>query len=301
MSNPIVSVVMTTFGHEEYIKEAIEGVLMQDCNFNYELIIANDCSPDNTDGIVHEILKEHARAHFVKYTRHEDNLGMLSNFMWSLKEATGEFIAICEGDDYWIDPYKLQKQVNYLRSNEGYGAVFTDTDYLYQRNAKVIRSFDKKNRLQIPSGQVTEDLLYKNLYKTCTVLFRNRNLNELFSILYREQFLLGDKPLWLFLSESMKFGYLPESTSVRRVLATSASHYERLEDNIRFRRSSFRVSIFFANRNDISLDKKAYKKIYVRSLFKYAYQNRMITAAIRHFLFRRIFRKSRCRKSIMNC
>lgn len=296
MRNPVVSVVMTTFGHERYIKEAIEGVLMQACSFNYELIISNDCSPDNTDEIVRGILKVHEQAHLVKYTRHQDNLGMLSNFIWSLREARGEYIAICEGDDFWIDQHKLQKQVNFLENNEGYGVVFTDTDYFYQRSGRMVKSFDKKNRLYIPTGHVTSDLLYRNLYKTCTVLFRNEEFSNLFSLLSREKFLLGDKPLWLYLSESMKFGYLSESTAVRRVLDNSASHYDKLEDNLRFRRSSYKVSLLFADRNNITLDKVVYKKIYLKSMLKYAYQNKMIVSAIRHFLWRTIYPK--CRKAV---
>ncbi|WP_222165298.1 glycosyltransferase family 2 protein [Edaphocola aurantiacus] len=120
MNEFVVSVVMITYGHEHYIRQAIEGVLMQECNFKINLIIAEDHSPDNTAAVVKEIISSHPRGHWIEYTRHESNKGMMPNFVWALKQATGKYIAICEGDDYWTDPYKLQKQVDFLDENEDF-------------------------------------------------------------------------------------------------------------------------------------------------------------------------------------
>ena len=115
----MVSVVMITYGHENYIEQAIKGVLMQECDFQYELIIANDCSPDNTDRIVQKIIDNTNNADRIKYVRHTVNKGMTANFLWTLQQASGKYIAICEGDDYWTDPLKLQKQVDLLEVNRG--------------------------------------------------------------------------------------------------------------------------------------------------------------------------------------
>ncbi len=116
---PKVSVVMITYGHEAFIADAINGVLMQEVDFEVELIIANDCSPDNTEAIVNSF-GQHEKYCWIKYTRHFKNKGMMPNFIWALKKAKGEFIALCEGDDYWTDPVKLQKQVDFLEANEEY-------------------------------------------------------------------------------------------------------------------------------------------------------------------------------------
>jgi len=94
MEKPIVSVVMITYGHENYIEEAIKGVLMQEITFPIELIIANDNSPDNTDLVVKKILKDHPKSSIVKYIKHQVNKGMMLNFIYALSESKGKYIAL---------------------------------------------------------------------------------------------------------------------------------------------------------------------------------------------------------------
>ena len=129
---------MITYGHEKYIREAIEGVLMQEGDFELELIVANDCSPDDTDTVLHAILKEHPRASCVRYFKHEENKGMMPNFVFALQQATGKYIALCDGDDYWTDPYKLQKQVDFLEVNDDYIVTCHDA-YVINREGLQIR------------------------------------------------------------------------------------------------------------------------------------------------------------------
>ena len=123
-NTPLLSVIMITYKHEGFIAEAIDGVLMQECDFEVELIIADDCSPDKTSLIVSKYIETHPKGQWIKYTRHEHNKGMMPNFIFALEEAKGKYIAMCEGDDYWTDPYKLQKQVDFLEQNEEYNIVF---------------------------------------------------------------------------------------------------------------------------------------------------------------------------------
>jgi glycosyltransferase involved in cell wall biosynthesis len=115
----MVSVVMITYNHEKYIAEAIKGVLMQKCDFDIEFIIANDKSTDQTHQVINEIIDGTTIADHInlRYYNHPNNKGMMKNFIWSVQQAKGRYIALCEGDDYWIDPYKLQKQVNILEAN----------------------------------------------------------------------------------------------------------------------------------------------------------------------------------------
>jgi glycosyltransferase involved in cell wall biosynthesis len=114
----MLSVVMITYKHELFIHKAIEGVLTQITNFDFELIIADDCSPDNTFQIVNELIaNNNNRFCKVKYTRHEKNKGMMENFIWALSQSKSKYIALCEGDDYWIDNLKLQKQIELLEGD----------------------------------------------------------------------------------------------------------------------------------------------------------------------------------------
>ncbi|MBP7508034.1 MAG: glycosyltransferase family 2 protein [Prolixibacteraceae bacterium] len=116
-SLPLVSVHMITYKHEQYIRQAIEGVLMQVTDFGYDLIIADDCSPDKTPEIVNEIIRTHPKGSCIKYYRHSENLGMTKNGLFAFSKCTGKYIALCEGDDYWTDQMKkyksLQKQIQF--------------------------------------------------------------------------------------------------------------------------------------------------------------------------------------------
>jgi len=108
---------MITYGHEKFIEQAVNGVLMQKCDFKFELVLGNDASPDKTDIIVEKILQNHPQAGRIKYLRHGKNIGMSSNFLTTLQRCSGKYIALCDGDDYWTDPTKLQRQVDFMEDN----------------------------------------------------------------------------------------------------------------------------------------------------------------------------------------
>jgi glycosyltransferase involved in cell wall biosynthesis len=133
-NTPLVSVVMITYKHEAFIAEAIEGVLMQECDFEVELIIADDNSPDKTSLIVSKYIETHPKGQWIKYTRHERNKGMMPNFIWALEQAKGKYIALCEGDDYWIDSSKLEKQVSFLEANSNASLSYHPVKIINCRN-----------------------------------------------------------------------------------------------------------------------------------------------------------------------
>ncbi|MCK4234494.1 glycosyltransferase [candidate division WOR-3 bacterium] len=207
MKNPLVSVCMITYNHEKYIREAIEGVLMQKTNFDFELVVANDCSPDNSDNIVTEILNNHPKANRIKYFRHGKNMGGISNFIFALNQCTGKYIALCEGDDYWTDPYKLQKQVDFLEANEEYTLCFHLVEYFYQNNEKPsyinpAKKFQKRD-------YSIYDLIRENFISTCSTMYRwqfhDLPLPELFS-----NHLVADYPLHFLHATKGKIGMIPE-------------------------------------------------------------------------------------------
>ena len=165
----LVSIVMITYGHEQFIREALEGVLMQEGGFDLELIIANDCSPDNTNLIISEILKSHPKAHKIRYINHEKNLGMMPNFIFALQQAYGNYIALCDGDDYWTDPLKLQKQVDFLENNLEYNLV---GHHATDSNSKLIGKHEK-------DSFSFEDIYYRTLIiPTASMVFRNNIVFE---------------------------------------------------------------------------------------------------------------------------
>jgi len=108
---------MITYNHESHIEEAINSVLMQETSFSFELVISNDNSPDKTDEIVKRIISQHPHGSKINYIFHEKNRGMMANSMDNLRRCRGEYIALCEGDDAWIDPGKLEFQIREMKKH----------------------------------------------------------------------------------------------------------------------------------------------------------------------------------------
>jgi len=114
---PMLSVVCITFNHKQYIRDAIEGFLMQETTFKIEILIGEDCSIDGTREIVFDYKKKYPD--LIRVITSNSNVGMDANGIRTLNAARGKYIALCEGDDSWIDPLKLQKQVDYMESHPG--------------------------------------------------------------------------------------------------------------------------------------------------------------------------------------
>ena len=118
-SNPItVSICCITYNHESYIGQAIDGFLMQKTNFNVEILIGEDCSTDSTRVVIDEYCIKYPGK--IKLITYEKNVGSINNHKNTILQATGKYIAMCDGDDFWTDPFKLQKQVDFLEANPEY-------------------------------------------------------------------------------------------------------------------------------------------------------------------------------------
>ena len=220
-----VSVIMITYGQEKYISDAINGVLSQKCNFEVELILANDCSPDNTDTEINKILNNNPNANWVKYTRHSVNKGMQNNFIWASEQCTGKYIAMCEGDDYWTDPLKLQKQVDFLETNSDYVLCFHKVNIL-KPNGRIVPDFVTK----LPNDYQLKEVFFKkgNYIHTVSVMYRNFLID--FPELYRYT-PEGDFLLYLMLTKFGKLGYLEDVMAVYRynigIISKSKDKYFR--------------------------------------------------------------------------
>ena len=113
--NPTVSISCITYNHEKYIKDAITGFLMQKTDFPIEIVISDDCSTDSTLSIVQDYCRSHPDQ--IRLMANERNIGVVPKFSQAIGACKGKYIALCEGDDYWIDPLKLQKQVDFLEAH----------------------------------------------------------------------------------------------------------------------------------------------------------------------------------------
>lgn len=215
MKEVMLSVSMITFNHEKYIEEAILNVLNQKVNFNFELVISDDCSNDNTSIIIENIIKSHPKSKLIRYVRHKKNKGMIENFLWNINNCKGKYIALCEGDDYWIDELKLQKQFNKLETNTSFNLCFTDCRTYLQEESKFI---ENNLALKAPSIINIYDIAKgeNGFYLfTSTVMFRNIKIS--FPKLFYDK-IGSDTSLFLLLLEKGSKGvFLEDKTSVYRV------------------------------------------------------------------------------------
>lgn len=138
--NPLVSIIVTTYGHEDYIKNALDSILMQRVNFEYEVLVGEDCSPDNTRLVLEKYKKEHPDKFIMIYRNH--NIGARRNSQDLYKKSRGKYMAILEGDDYWTCDSKLQKQVDYL---EDHPDVIATT-----HRVNVVDKYSEKTNTQYP-------------------------------------------------------------------------------------------------------------------------------------------------------
>jgi glycosyltransferase involved in cell wall biosynthesis len=198
---------MLTYNQQEYIAQAIESVLMQETNFNYQLVIGEDCSTDQTK----EICKKYAAKNpdKIKLLLNERNLGLGANYVKTYKECTGKYVAICDGDDYWTDPLKLQKQVDFLEKNKDFSLVYTLNNNSYPNGE--LTNFRNKF---IPNN--FEDLVKGNYIASVTALFRNEKLSP--DLAYKiPSFPYGDWPTYLLiLRNGGKIKLLTKVTAVYR-------------------------------------------------------------------------------------
>src|SRR5690554_5556553 len=252
-----VSVVMITYNHELYIKEAIEGVLMQECSFNVELIIADDNSPDKTEEIVLDIIKNHKHGYWISYVKHKKNKGMMPNFIWALKKATGQYIALCEGDDYWIDPLKLQKQVDFLEENEDCAASFHASQNVKETNNGEIITENSPSLIPKNNKYSTIDIikLRGGNMSTNSLLFRSKHMHSLPE--WYHEVLVGDLPLKLILAYKGDFGYIDRVMSCYRIEVKEGWTSQNLKNTKKRRKVIISIIVFWKRYNIYT--KKSYK------------------------------------------
>ncbi|MBF0597494.1 glycosyltransferase family 2 protein [Faecalibacter rhinopitheci] len=121
----MVSICCTAYNHEKFIEQTLEGFIMQQCNFKFEILISDDASPDNTASIIKKYEDKYPdlfRVFYLKENQYSKGIKPLFNILFPA--AKGKYIAICEGDDYWTDPLKLQRQVDFLEENLQYSCCF---------------------------------------------------------------------------------------------------------------------------------------------------------------------------------
>jgi len=207
-----VSVVVITYKHEKFIRQTLESIVSQKTNFDFELIIAEDFSPDKTRSICEEFAEQYPAV--VRLLPSDRNYGAMANFIRAIDACTGKYIAMCEGDDYWIDDHKLQKQFDFMEANPDFTLCFTGVEVIDE----IGWNKDPSHFLPKPEKDIytIEDIILSemNIVPTPTIFFKNV-LPKPFPDFYVNT-LVGDMGVQLFTAQKGKFKYLDEKMAVYR-------------------------------------------------------------------------------------
>ena len=251
-----VSCHVITYNHVNFIKDCLDSILMQKTNFDFEIIVGDDLSTDGT----REILMKYANLYpnlFKLNLRHKRGIGVpgKENFVSTLKMCKGEYISLCDGDDYWTDPYKLQKQVDFLEGNPEYALCFHPVKIL-EETGKIVN--DYLTSIPINFESIAKLAEYGNYIHTPTVLFRNV-LQKIPSEF--EYSPVGDYFLYLLISEYGKIGQLTEKMAIYRHNSGLWSKQTNVKRNFQFCLTLSLLSNYFSEKNPniaLILEKRAY-------------------------------------------
>lgn len=277
----MVSICCVTYNHENYIKQALDGFLMQKTNFPVEIIVHDDASTDNTSKIIREYASRYPQIIPVIQPINLMSKGQNPTIDHCLLKAKGKYIALCEGDDYWTDPYKLQKQVDFLERNASYTLVTHDVEVIGLSFYSGWFTLDSTNR-----DLLIEDWIMGYPAQTASYLFRNdKYLKFIPDWFFKLRF--GDIALVIFiLAESKKKSYwMNDKMSVYRINCNGISfiqHSAKFEDRIEERVQH--LTMFKIIENNINKDPLNNKNIFNEKIYSilleistlYWYTNRPI-------------------------
>lgn len=217
------SVCVITYNHARFIAQALEGILSQQLDFDYEIVIGEDCSTDNTRDIVLEYGSRFPKK--IRLLLSKKNLGMMPNFIQTIQACRGEYIALCEGDDYWTSPHKLQAQVDFLDKHPEFTICSHNVWVKYENSSRPSAEWlgtGQKEILQL------EDVLRDGSGgATCSLVFRNRIFGEFPDWYYN--IAGGDWALQALCASRGKFRYMPGVMGVYRRHERGAAYAETLK------------------------------------------------------------------------
>jgi len=259
MVEPLVSVMMITYNHAPFISQAIQGVLQQKVNFSFELVIGEDCSNDGTREIVLEYQKKFPD--IIRVITSDKNVGSMKNSDRTGKACRGRYIAYCEGDDYWHQPCKLQKQADYLESHSECGLVYSSYDVYHVRAKKLIKDFIRYRKWEMPQTLEISDIVEGKDgmglgILTCTVMVRRilrDRIREADPYLHQSgNFLMGDTQLWAEMATMAHLHYIPESLATHNITEESATRSKDKKKELQFKISRAELGIYLCNKYNLS-------------------------------------------------
>lgn len=239
MDAPLVSVCMTAYNHEAYLRQAIESVLAQRTSFAVELVLGEDCSTDATAAICREYADRYPGR--VRMVTSDANVGWRANYRRTFDACCGKYVAYCDGDDWWSDVRKLQMQVELLESDPGCGMCFTRAENFYQATGATVP--DEEEHFTD-----FDRLLCRLTICNCTTLARRELIARYYDEVHPErhpEWMTDDAPMWLWFAACSRVRFIPCFTAVHRRLPVSVSHSTEYRRRIAFCDSLMDISLWF--------------------------------------------------------
>jgi glycosyltransferase involved in cell wall biosynthesis len=227
-----VTVLVMTYNHERFISQALDSTLMQEVTFDYEILISEDCSTDATRDIVVEYQKRFPET--IRLLLSEKNLQSNQIVVRGIQAAKGQYIALLDGDDFWMSPHKLQKQADFLNNHPECTICFHNARVQHEDENRQPWNWTPPDQKEITT---LEDLWMGNYIATCSTMFRS-GLFDAFPAWYDSMFPITDWPLHILNAEHGKIGYINEVMGTYRYhsggLYSSLSEARKLEEMLKF-------------------------------------------------------------------
>lgn len=214
----MVSIICLTYNHEPYIKQCLDGFVKQSTDFQFEVIIHEDCSTDRTRNVIDEYVNKNPNIiipYYEKENQYSKGCDSRKLMLYQLlHKAQGKYIALCEGDDYWIDDNKLQIQVDFMEMHPDYGMCFHESGIYNEVLNRITGSFKRySNSREVPLDKII--LNSGSFVPTNSICFKKELLTKAPDIVFDQY--VGDYPLQMYLALSAKVYYIAKCMSVYRI------------------------------------------------------------------------------------
>lgn len=300
----MVRVSCITYNHVAYIEDAMNGFCMQETRFPFVCTIIDDASTDGEQKVIKNYIQAHfdlegegvarneeTSDYYLTFAQHKTNKNCFfavlflkynhysnkKSKMAYLSEWTDtKYVAFCEGDDYWIDPLKLQKQVDFLETHPNYGMCHTDFYTTGRRHITPVK--EEKDDIYWPS------ILTKGLrVGTVTAVVRADIYNNMPRLNMGKGWPIGDLPIWYEIARVSKIKYLPEITATYRIVAESASHSQSLDKVLRYEEKKLEMKRFYAKTYNVEVDERIWERQSYEIIIRFAARNRKADVAEKYY------------------
>ena len=254
----IISVVILTYNQQDTIGRAIDSVLMQKCHVPFEIIIGEDASTDNTRVICQEYAKKHPD--IIRLFCNEQNKGITDNYFDCLLQCRGQYIADCAGDDFWIDPDKLEKEVSVMESHPSVTMVITNWQYYDEQTQQTTPSRQQQHAPITPGRDLLRAIITQqnmSVFHLCTALYRAdifRKAYEEDTYMFRNKDLCSaDMQIASAMAWHGDIAYLPDVTLNYSISDRSVSNVTDSEKAFRFVSRTIELTNYLANKYHIDI------------------------------------------------